>query len=82
MKLYPTERLWTSTTIAGVRKYSQFLYRITSDGEDRSHLDFFGLQLEALELTKKQILAEKRKIRKRVSTGWKYLAEAMEKELL
>ncbi len=44
VKLYPTERLWTSTTITGVRTYSQFLYRITSDGKDRSHLDFFGLQ--------------------------------------
>lgn len=82
VRLHPSEKFWTNTQIAGPVKYSQFLYRISSDGKNGSRLDFVGLQLEPKTMTKKQAAALTRKVRKEDSTAWKYLAKAMERELL
>ncbi len=81
VKLYPSQMAWTSTTVAGVQKYSQFSYKITPDGKFRSHLNFTGLQLDPKRLPEKEILILKRKTRDRVSSGWKHLARALEEEL-
>jgi len=82
VKLRPRELSWTNTHLSGAVKYSQFLYKITSEGKDRSHLEFVGLQLEPREMSKKEAAELARKIRKEDSLSWKYLAQAMEKELL
>ena len=82
VRLRPAELSWTSTHVGGPIKYSQFLYRITPDGPDKSHLDFVGLQLEPREMTKKEALELARKIRQEDSGAWNNLAKAMEKELL
>jgi hypothetical protein len=82
VRLNPSEKSWTNTHIAGPIKYSQFLYKITPVGKDRSRLTFVGLQLEPNDLTKKEAAALTRKIRAEDSGAWKHLAKAMEQELL
>ena len=82
VRLNPTEKSWTSTHVSGPIKYSQFLYKITPTGKDRSRLTFVGLQLEPRDMPKKEVAALTRKIRAEDSDAWKLLAKAMEKELL
>ncbi len=82
VRLRPEEMSWTNTHIAGPVKYSQFLYKIVPEGQDESRLDFVGLQLEPREMTSKQVAALARKLRKEDAGAWKYLARAMEKDLL
>jgi hypothetical protein len=82
VRINPVEFSWTNTHLNGPIKYSQFLYKITAEGKDRSRLDFVGLQLEPRNLTRKEAAALARKVRKEDSGAWKYLAKAMEKELL
>lgn len=48
VRLFPSEWEWTSTHLDGPHQYSQFWYRIVSDGPRRSHLEFRGLHLESL----------------------------------
>lgn len=82
VRLHPSERFWTNTQIEGPAKYSQFLYRIIPEGKSKSRLEFVGLQLEPKTMTKKDAADFARKVRKDDSTAWKYLARAMEKELM
>ena len=82
VRLRPTELAWTNTHVGGPIKYSQFIYKITPEGEERSRLDFTGLQLEPRDMTKKEASELARKVRTEDSGAWKYLAQAMEKELL
>ncbi len=83
VELYPDRLCWNATHLTGPTKYSQFLYEITADDEDESHLDFTGLFLdyknENLDKTSVKTLA--RKLRAEDAYGWKLLAKAMEKEL-
>lgn len=82
VRLRPVERTWTSTHLDGPVKYSQFLYKITPEGKNKSRLDFVGLQLEPSDMSKKDAAALARKVRREDSGAWKHLARAMEKELL
>jgi hypothetical protein len=82
VRINPVEFSWTNTHLNGPIKYSQFLYKITAEGKDRSRLDFVGLQLEPRNMTRKEAAALARRVRKEDSGAWKYLAKAMEKELL
>jgi hypothetical protein len=82
VRLQRSEMSWTNTHLAGPIKYSQFLYKITPEGKDRSRLDFVGLQLEPRELTKKEASDLARKVRIEDSGAWKLLAKEMEKDLL
>ena len=82
VKLQPRDLSWTNTHLSGPAKYSQFLYKITSEGKNNSRLDFVGLQLEPSEMTKKEVAELARRVRKEDSGAWKHLATAMEKELL
>jgi len=79
VRLCPKDLFWTSTTIAGSNKYSQFLYRIIPEGRNRSRLEFTGLHLETRKISKSRTkeLARKRKLA--VSTSWKHLAREMER---
>ena len=79
--LQPELLSWTNTQVVGPVKYSQFLYKITPDGENKSRLDFYGLQLEPRDMTPKEARDLARKIRAEDSLAWKYLAKAMEEEL-
>jgi hypothetical protein len=80
VRLQPREMTWSSTHVTGPIKYSQFLYKITPEGSNRSKLDFTGMQLEDREMTKEEAAELARKIREEDSTAWKYLAKAMEEE--
>lgn len=82
VRLNPAELSWTNTHLEGPTRYSQFLYKITSEGKYKSRLDFTGLQLEPRDMTKKEAREFARKVRTEDSGSWKYLAKAMEKELL
>jgi len=83
VQLYPKQMFWTSTHLTGPAKYSQFLYQITPEGDNASHLDFTGLfvdhRKEKLTNAEAEMLAEK--FCKEDSDGWKLLSKAMTKEL-
>jgi hypothetical protein len=81
VRVYPKDLFWTNTRISSPGKYSQFIYRITPEGDNKSRLDFIGLQLEDQSMTDKQVRELARKMAKEDSLAWKYLARAMEKEL-
>jgi hypothetical protein len=46
VQLYPEILFWTSTHLNGPAKHSQFIYQITEEAVDISHLDFTGLFLD------------------------------------
>lgn len=83
VKLYPETLFWTATHISGPAKHSQFIYQITGEGDDASHLDFTGIFLdyvherpsdaEVAELAEKECKAD--------AAAWALLAKAMEKDL-
>lgn len=83
VQLYPDMLFWTSTHLTGPAKYSQFLYQITAEGEDASHIDFTGLFIdythEKLSKANTERLSEK--LCNEDAEGWKLLAKAMEKDL-
>ncbi len=83
VQLYPDKLFWTATHLTGPVMYSQFLYQITADGDDASHIDFTGLYLdyehEKLSAADMKKLAQQ--LCKDDAWGWKLLAKAMEKEL-
>ena len=81
VRLNPAELSWTNTYIAGPKKYSQFLYKITPDGRNKSRLEFVGLQLEPREMSKEEAMLLARKVRAEDSQMWRHLANAMEEEL-
>ena len=83
VELYPDKLSWNSTHLTGPNKYSQFIYEISKDGEDSSHLDFAGLHLdyEKENLSKSQVKELSDKLCKDDSEAWKLLAKAMAKDL-
>ncbi len=46
VRIFPEQRAWTNTHLAGPFRYSQFWYRVVADGARRSRLEFQGLKLE------------------------------------
>jgi len=46
VRLNPDTMAWTNSHLNGPYRYSQYWYRIVSDGPLRSHLEFHGLRLE------------------------------------
>ena len=79
VQLYPDQLSWTATHLTGPAKYSQFLYQITSAGDEASHLEFTGLFLdyehENLSKAEEKKLAEQ--LCREDAWGWKLLAKAM-----
>ncbi len=78
VQLYPDQLSWVSTHLTGPNKYSQFLYKISPEGE-ASILDFTGLHMDYQTQTGAESLAQK--LCKEDAAAWKLLARAMEKEL-
>jgi len=78
VQLYPDQLSWVSTHLAGPNKYSQFLYKISPEGE-ASILDFIGLHMDYQAKTGDESLAQK--LCKEDAAAWKLLAKAMEEEL-
>ena len=83
VQMYPGMLFWTSTHLTGPARHSQFLYQITADGEDASHLDFTGLFLDYTHERMSKADARKLsdKLCKEDADGWKLLAKAVEKDL-
>ena len=82
VRLFPSTLSWTNTHVAGPYKYSQFLYKIISEGKSASRLEFTGLQLENYEEGDKQNLRSlSSRLRKEDSGAWKLLAKQLEKDL-
>ncbi len=83
VQLYPKKLFWTATHLTGPAKYSQFVYQITAESKDASHMDFNGLFLDYTH--EKLGKAESEKLAKQLckedATGWKLLAKAMSKDL-
>ena len=83
VQLYPETLFWTSTHISGPAKHSQFIYQITADAVDSSHLDFTGLFLDSGDekIREADCLKLAEKICKEDSESWTLLAKAMEQDL-
>ena len=83
VQFYPETLFWTSTHISGPAKHSQFIYQITAEGDDTSHLDFTGIFLDyahekvsgadAVKLAEKECKDD--------AAAWMLLAKAMERDL-
>jgi hypothetical protein len=83
VQFYPDVLFWTSTHLTEPAKYSQFLYQITAESEEASHIDFTGLFLDYTheKLSKAETEKLSQKLCKEDSEAWKLLAKAMEKDL-
>ncbi len=80
--LYPERLTWVSTHITGPNQYSQFIYKITANGDGTSTLEFTALHIERQEnLSQTAIEVLKDELRSFDSNIWKRLAKAMEQEL-
>jgi hypothetical protein len=82
--LYPEKLSWVSTHISGPNRHSQFLYRIVSEGENKSHLEFTGFHVERVRKAsfgREEISRLSEKLRTEDSAAWSLLAEEMEREL-
>ena len=79
VQLYPNRLSWTSTHLTGPNKYSQFLYKITSQGKGFSTLNFTGLHIEYDEKVDTKQLAER--LCREDADAWKLLPKAMEENL-
>jgi len=79
VQLYPETLFWTSTHISGPAKHSQFIYQITAEGDDASHLDFTGIFLDYVHEKASEADAAKlaEKERKNDAAAWALLAKAM-----
>jgi hypothetical protein len=78
VQLYPNRLSWTSTHLTGPNKYSQFLYKITSEGKSFSALNFTALHIEYDEKADAKLLADR--LCKEDGAAWKLLAKAMAEE--
>jgi len=78
VQLYPNRLSWTSTHLTGPHKYSQFLYKITSEGKGFSALNFTALHIEYEEKADPKLLADR--LCKEDAAAWKLLAKAMAEE--
>ena len=80
VQIYPETLSWISTHLNGPAKHSQFIYMITAEAVDNSHLDFTGLLLnyENKKMSDEDAaqLAEKARIED--AGSWVLLAKAME----
>jgi len=83
VQLYPDRLSWISTHLTGPNKYSQFIYEISTEGDNASRLDFTALHLEYNEenLDSEGIKSLADKLKEEDSATWKLLAKAMTKEL-
>jgi hypothetical protein len=83
VQLYPDRLSWISTHLTGPNKYSQFIYEISTEGNNASRLNFTALHLEYgkenLDSEGIKWLADKLKAED--SAAWRRLAKAMAKEL-
>ena len=79
VQLYPNRLSWTSTHLTGPNKYSQFLYKITSEGKNFSALNFTALHIEYLEKGDLKLIADR--LCKEDVAAWKLLAKTMAEEL-
>jgi hypothetical protein len=83
VQLYPETLFWTSTHLTGPARHSQFIYQITAEGDDASHLDFMGVFLdyahEKMSEADAKELAEK--TCKDDAAAWVLFAKAMEQDL-
>jgi hypothetical protein len=80
VQLYPNRLSWTSTHLTGPNKYSQFLYKITSEGKSFSSLNFAALHIEYDEKVDAKLLADR--LCKEDAAAWKLLAKAMAEEFI
>ena len=83
VQLYPEALFWTSTHISGPAKHSQFIYQITAETGDNSHLDFTGLLLDYGDekISEADFAKLVEKTRKEDAGSWALLAKAMELEI-
>jgi hypothetical protein len=83
VQLIPNQLSWISTHLTGPNRYSQFIYEISAKGKNASVLNFNALHLEyeKKDLDKSGIKLLAGKLKKEDSAAWKFLAEAMQKEL-
>ncbi len=83
VQLYPETLFWTSTHISGPAKHSQFIYQITAEGDDTSHLDFTGIFLDYAHknVSKEGAVKLAEKECKNDAEAWALLAKAMEQDL-
>jgi hypothetical protein len=83
VQLYPEMLFWTSTHTSGPAKHSQFIYQITADAVERSHLDFTGLFLDYgnEKISEADVAKLAEKTRHDDAVSWALLAKAMEQDL-
>jgi len=83
VQLYPETLFWTSTHLSGPAKHSQFIYQITAEGCDSSHLDFTGLFLDYAyeKMSEADGAGVAEKTCKDDAAAWVLLAKAMEQDL-
>ncbi len=83
VRLDPVRLSWTNTHLTGPNKYSQFLYRISPEGNNGSKLEFTGLQVEYAKTkpARERIASMERRYRDEDAESWRNLARVMEKEL-
>jgi len=81
VNLYPDTLSWVSTHLIGDRKYSQFLYRISAEGNSKSSLHFTGLQIEYDDRKNKSASSVSKRLQKNDSHAWQLLAKEMEKDM-
>ena len=82
VELYPDCLSWNSIHLTGSTKYSQYLYCITANDENISHLDFTGLHLDHTNenLTTAEVKQLANRLCKEDAKAWKLLAKAMAKD--
>lgn len=83
VRLNSDRMAWTNTHLTGPNKHSQFWYHIVEEAEDRSRLDFTGLQInyDGKRRSPKGIEEMAAELRADDSRGWKLLAKEMQRDL-
>ncbi|MDA4129405.1 MAG: hypothetical protein OK457_01420 [Thaumarchaeota archaeon] len=81
VNLYPDTLSWVSTHLIGKMKYSQFQYRISSNGGSKSQLYFTGLQVEYDDKKRSHAPKISEQLKEEDSHAWELLAKEMEKDL-
>lgn len=81
--LYPEQWAWTATHVAGPAIHSQFLYKLTALGTDRSTLHFQGSQVERVRWgpTAASLAERERQLRREDSQLWVGLAAALAQDV-
>jgi hypothetical protein len=67
--------------LIGKTKHSQFRYRVSAEGVERSRVYFSGFQLEYDDKKKSKAAAISEELRKEDSHAWQLLAQEMEKDI-